>query len=236
MNIILLEPADWLDNDRVALTGRRFQHINNVLAIKCGDTVRVGLINGKLGNGVIECIDNNTVTLSVTLSKNPVPRHPYHIILALPRPKMLRRVLRTAAEFGVEALHLIHSYRVEKSYWQSPLLNQDNIENSLRAGLERSGDTQLPIVQLHRRFRPFVEDVLPNLLTDRKGFIAHPGEYPKLVTGSGAASTVMIGPEGGFIPFELTLAMDNGLQPCTLGRRILSVDTAITTVLAQELH
>lgn len=236
MNIILLEPADWLDNDRVALTGRRFQHLNNVLAIKCGDTVRVGLINGKLGNGVIECIDNNTVTLSVTLSKNPVPRHPYHIILALPRPKMLRRVLRTAAEFGVEALHLIHSYRVEKSYWQSPLLNQDNIENSLRAGLERSGDTQLPIVRLHRRFRPFVEDVLPNLLTDRKGFIAHPGEYPKLVTGSGAASTVMIGPEGGFIPFELTLAMDNGLQPCTLGRRILSVDTAITTVLAQELH
>lgn len=236
MNIILLEPADWLDNDRVALTGRRFQHLNNVLAIKCGDTVRVGLINGKLGNGVIECIDNNTVTLSVTLSKNPVPRHPNHIILALPRPKMLRRVLRTAAEFGVEALHLIHSYRVEKSYWQSPLLNQDNIENSLRAGLERSGDTQLPIVQLHRRFRPFVEDVLPNLLTDRKGFIAHPGEYPKLVTGSGAASTVMIGPEGGFIPFELTLAMDNGLQPCTLGRRILSVDTAITTVLAQELH
>ena len=236
MNIILLEPADWLDNDRVALTGRRFQHLNNVLAIKCGDTVRVGLINGKLGNGVIECIDNNTVTLSVTLSKNPVPRHPYHIILALPRPKMLRRVLRTAAEFGVEALHLIHSYRVEKSYWQSPLLNQDNIENSLRAGLERSGDTQLPIVQLHRRFRPFVEDVLPNLLADRKGFIAHPGEYPKLVTGSGAASTVMIGPEGGFIPFELALAMDNGLQPCTLGRRILSVDTAITTVLAQELH
>lgn len=236
MNIILLEPADWLDNDRVALTGRRFQHLNNVLAIKCGDTVRVGLINGKLGNGVIECIDNNTVTLSVTLSKNPVPRHPYHIILALPRPKMLRRVLRTAAEFGVDTLHLIHSYRVEKSYWQSPLLNQDNIENSLRAGLERSGDTQLPIVQLHRRFRPFVEDVLPNLLADRKGFIAHPGEYPKLVTGSGAASTVMIGPEGGFIPFELALAMDNGLQPCTLGRRILSVDTAITTVLAQELH
>ena len=236
MNIILLEPADWLDNDRVALTGRRFQHLNNVLAIKCGDTVRVGLINGKRGNGVIECIDNNTVTLSVTLSKNPVPRHPYHIILALPRPKMLRRVLRTAAEFGVDTLHLIHSYRVEKSYWQSPLLNQDNIENSLRAGLERSGDTQLPIVQLHRRFRPFVEDVLPNLLADRKGFIAHPGEYPKLVTGSGAASTVMIGPEGGFIPFELALAMDNGLQPCTLGRRILSVDTAITTVLAQELH
>ena len=171
MNIILLEPADWLDNDRVALTGRRFQHLNNVLAIKCGDTVRVGLINGKLGNGVIECIDNNTVTLSVTLSKNPVPRHPYHIILALPRPKMLRRVLRTAAEFGVDTLHLIHSYRVEKSYWQSPLLNQDNIENSLRAGLERSGDTQLPIVQLHRRFRPFVEDVLPNLLTDRKAIL-----------------------------------------------------------------
>ncbi len=236
MNIVLLELADWLDNGQVVLTDLRFQHLNQVLAVKTGDNVRVGLINGKLGNGIVEHIDKVSVTLAVTLSRDPVPRHPYHIILALPRPKMLRRVLRTAAEFGVKSLHLIHSYRVEKSYWQSPQLNQNNIENSLRAGLERSGDTQLPIVQFHRRFRPFVEDILPSLLTGRQGFIAHLGAHPLLVAGSGKPSTVMIGPEGGFIPFELALAMDNGLQPCTLGSRILSVDTAITTVLAQELH
>jgi hypothetical protein len=47
---------------------------------------------------------------------------PLTVVLALPRPKMLRRILRALAEVGVKELHLINSYRVEKSYWQSPLL------------------------------------------------------------------------------------------------------------------
>lgn len=235
MNIVLLEPSDWRDADRVILTGRRFEHLSRILAVQPEDSVRVGVLNGKLGIGVVESVTEEAVTLSVVLTQDPVPRHPYHIVLALPRPKMLRRVLRTAAEFGVETLHLIHSYRVEKSYWQSPLVNRENIETCLCAGLERSGDTRLPEVQLHHRFRPFIEDTLPLLLTDRQGFIAHPGEHPPLPHGSRQPSLVMIGPEGGFIPFELALAMENGVQPCALGQRILSVDTAITTVLAQEL-
>jgi len=235
VNIVLLEPSDWRDANRVVLTGRRFQHLSRILAVKLGDNIRVGVLNGKAGIGVVESVADDAVTLSVVLTQDPIQRHPYHIVLALPRPKMLRRVLRTAAEFGVEALHLIHSYRVEKSYWQSPLLSQENIETCLRAGLERSGDTRLPEVQLHHRFKPFVEDTLPLLLSDRQGFIAHPGEHPPLPHGNRQPSVVMIGPEGGFIPFELALAMENGLQPCALGQRILSVDTAITTVLAQEL-
>ena len=235
MNIVLLEPSDWCGANQIVFRGRRFQHLTRILAVKTGDNIRVGVINGKLGTGVVEDIGADAITLSVVLTQDPVARHPYHIVLALPRPKMLRRVLRTAAEFGVEALHLIHSYRVEKSYWQSPLLSQQNIDTCLRAGLERSGDTRLPEVQLHHRFRPFVEDTLPLLLSDRKGFIAHPGEHPLLPSGTRQPSVVMIGPEGGFIAFELALAMENGAQPCALGQRILSVDTAITTVLAQEL-
>tara|TARA_X000000368_G_scaffold416966_1_gene412106 strand:- start:662 stop:874 length:213 start_codon:yes stop_codon:yes gene_type:complete len=48
-------------------------------------------------------------------------------------------------------------------------------------------------------------------------------------------AVVMIGPEGGFVPFELDLAQSVVAKPVHLGVRTFSVDTALTTVLAQVL-
>ena len=115
---------------------------------------------------------------------------------------MLRRVFRTVAEMGVSALHLIHSARVEKSYWQSPLLQPERVNAALRAGLERSGDTRLPTVHMHSLFRPFVEDQLPQLIRDRDCWIAHPGATDSLAHKP-SGGIIMLGPEGGFVPFEV---------------------------------
>ena len=52
---------------------------------------------------------------------------------------------------------------------------------------------------------------------------------------AGQPAVVMLGPEGGFVPFELALAESVVAQRVHLGQRILSVDTALTTVLAQAL-
>jgi RsmE family RNA methyltransferase len=49
-------------------------------------------------------------------------------------------------------------------------------------------------------------------------------------------AVVMIGPEGGFVPFEIELAEAVIAQRVGLGERILSVDTALITVLAQALQ
>lgn len=236
MNILLLGPEDWITEDRVTLADRRFDHLLDVLGVTPGDEVRVGVVNGRLGTGQVESITDATITLVVNLDREPLARHPMAVVLALPRPKMLRRVLRTCAEFGIGSLHLINSYRVEKSYWQSPLLQTEKIESALRAGLERSGDTRLPEVTLHHRFRPFVEDTLPLLIEGRQGLIAHPGDHPRLAADRGDPTTIMLGPEGGFIPFEIELAAQAGMALCSLGSRILSVDTALTTVLARELR
>ena len=43
----------------------------------------------------------------------------------------------------------------------------------------------------------------------------------------------MVGPEGGFVPFELDLAQRVIARPVHLGSRTLSVDTALTSALAQ---
>ena len=235
MNIILLRQNDWIADDCVLLTDHRAAHIRDVLNANQNDCLRVGLLEGSCGSGTVLAIEPEGVRLRVQLSDPPPPRHRFDIVLALPRPKMLRRILRTVAEFGVQNLHLIHSVRVEKSYWQSPLLHPDKIESALIAGLERSRDTLPPRVHLHKRFRPFVEDVLPGICAGRPCWIADMGGPQSLAEAPAVPAVVMIGPEGGFVPFEIALAERVIAQRVHLGSRIFSVDTALPAVLAQAL-
>ena len=233
MNIILLAPEDWLDESTVCLDDRRHEHIRGVLKAEIDDALRVGLLGGLRGSGTVIKLSDERTHLQVDLVDPPLPRHPCDLILALPRPKMLRRVFRTAAEMGVAHLYLINSARVEKSYWQSPLLQPDRIDAALTAGLERAGDTVLPQVHLHPRFKPFVEDQLPRLIGSSGCWIAHPGAPEALATQS-RKGLIMLGPEGGFVPYEVELAKSMGARPARLSDRILSVDTAVTAALSQS--
>jgi RsmE family RNA methyltransferase len=233
MNLVLLRQGDWIDADRVLLRERRAGHIRTVLQAEVGDSLRVGMLGGLCGQGLVEAVEPDGVRLRVVLTDPPPPRHRFDIVLALPRPKMLRRILRQCAEFGIANLHLLHSARVEKSYWQSPLLQPAALEEALLAGLERSRDTIAPRVHLHRRFRPFVEDQLSGICAGRPCWLAHMDAPLALAEAPPVPAVVMIGPEGGFVPFEIQLAEAVSARRVCLGPRTLSVDTALVTVLAQ---
>ena len=233
MNIVVLDRSDWWDEEHVRLFDRRADHIRAVLRAAVGDSVRVGELNGHLGHGRICAIDADSVVLRVELSQPPPPRHRFDVVLSLPRPKVLRRLFRTVAEYGVANLHLIHSARVEKSYWQSPLLAPDKVHDALLAGMERASDTVVPKVHQYRRFRPFVEDQLKDICAGRPCWIAQVGASLALRETPPGDAVVMVGPEGGFVPFELELAQAVLAQPVHLGSRTLSVDTALTSALAQ---
>lgn len=236
MNIILLEPGDWIDPNTVRLNDYRHRHMTEVLKVTLGQTLRVGLVNGDWGIGTVSQVEQDATRLTVELQEGQrLPRHPMKVILALPRPKMLRRVLRTCAEFGVGELHLIHSYRVEKSFWQTPLLDDERITEALRAGMERSGDPIMPKVYKHKRFKPFMEDTLPVIAGSGHIYCLHPGKSQPLTERPAGNAAVLLGPEGGFIPYEVQLAQAQGAVLRTLGDRILSVDTAVNAALAQTL-
>ena len=115
MNIILLQQQDFTSSTQVCIDGLRAQHINTVLRSRKGDHLKVGLLNQKLGSGVITAITSNTITMVINLADEPPPPCPVHLVLALPRPKMLKRIVRTVAELGIKQLTLLNSYRVEKS-------------------------------------------------------------------------------------------------------------------------
>ena len=233
MNIVVLNRSDWREDRLVRLVDRRADHIRSVLRAAVGDTVRVGELNGDLGQGRVCAIDADAVVLAVELHQPPPSRHRFDIVLALPRPKVLRRLFRTVAEYGVANLHLINTARVEKSYWQSPLLATSKVHEALLSGMERASDTVAPQVHQHRRFRPFVEDQLKAICAGRPCWMAQMGAALALRDTPPGDAVVMVGPEGGFVPFELELAQAVIAQPVHLGSRTLSVDTALTTALAQ---
>lgn len=235
MNLVLLRPHDWIEADQVFLRDHRAAHLREVLKVAEGDGVRLGLVGGLRGMGVVRSVDAAGVRLSVDLQEAPPPRHRFDVVLSLPRPKMLRRILRTVAEFGVQNLHLIHSVRVEKSYWQSPLLRPQKLEEALLTGMERSMDTLMPKVHVHKRFRPFVEDQLASICAGRPCWLADHDAPRALAETPPLPAVVMIGPEGGFVPFEIELAERVLAQRVHLGRRIFSVDTALPAALAQAL-
>lgn len=233
MNLLLFSAEDRLDRQRIQIRDGRLRHLQQVHRATVGDTLRVGEIDGLMGTGEILTLERDSATLEVSLSDQPPAKLPITLVVALPRPKMLRRILRTTAEMGAQALHLIHSYRVEKSYWQTPVLSHQTLNGYLLEGLSQARDTRLPPVVLHQRFKPFVEDTLPTLLESTTGLVAHPGDYPTLPDTLQQPHLFVIGPEGGFIPYELELLETVGCTPVKMGKRILRVENAVTTVLGR---
>lgn len=195
--------------------------------------MRVGEINGDIGLGIITCLNNTSATLEIALTAKAPSPIPLTIVLALPRPKMLRRILQTIAAMGIKQLHLVNSNRVEKSFWQSPLLTSEAIKEQLILGLEQSRDTLLPSVHLHKLFKPFVEDELPSIVGNSTAIVAHPMSEQRCPIDCQTASTLAIGPEGGFIPFEIEKLVQVGFDPVHLGSRILRVENAVPALISR---
>ena len=234
MNLILIYPEDFLNTDGlVQLTGRRLKHVLDVHRAGLGDTLCVGLAGGRIGVGTVTRIEASLLEMQVRFDREPPPALPVTVILALPRPKVLRRALRLLSCMGVKRIYFLNSFRVEKSYWQSPFLDQASMQEQLVLGLEQAKDTVLPEVTLRFLFKPFVEDELPGLVKGTRPLVAHPSAVAPVPRGAPDAVTLAIGPEGGFIPYEVEKLVACGFQPVSMGNRILNVEAAVPALLSR---
>lgn len=233
MNLILLTETDFTAPGLVRLQDRRFHHIIKVHRAVPGDTLCVGLINAGTGTGQVVSVSASSIEMAVTLDTQPPPPLPLTLVMALPRPKMLRRIIQSVTSLGVKKLYLIHSWRVEKSFWSSPVLEPHSLEAELILGLEQARDTLLPEIHLRKRFKPFVMDELPGIARGTLALTAHPGTSPRCPTGLQQPVTLAMGPEGGFIEYEVTALETCGFQTVSLGPRILRLETAVPFILAR---
>lgn len=235
MNLILLAPEDIENGHLARVTDpRRLRHLREVHRATPGDRLTLGVMGGGIGQGELLTLGEEEATLALdALDQAPPPALPVHLVLALPRPRMLARSLEHVTALGVKQITLLHTRRVEKSYWMSPELAPEKIRQHLVLGLEQARDTHLPEVTLEKGFRPFVEDRLPGLLEGRRGLLAHPGMARACPRGIDDPTLLLVGPEGGFIPWEVEKLLETGCEGIHLGPRILRVETAVTALLAR---
>ncbi len=234
MNLLLLFPEDFVTASRVRLDGRRLAHVREVHRAAAGDELRVGLLDGPMGRGRVLRLEPDGLELEVELGEPPPPKLPLSLVLALPRPKVLNRVLAAAASLGVARVALVNAWKVEKAYWKSPRLDPDNLRRQLLLGLEQGRDTVLPELRLERLFRPFVEDALPGWRGSALALLAHPGGGTACPRDLREPCVLAIGPEGGWIDAERASFQAAGFREVDLGPRILRVETALA-VLAGRL-
>lgn len=233
MNLIILFEEDFTGPERVRLRGRRLQHVLAVHRARVGDALRVGALGGRIGEGVITALSAEALEMEVSLLYEPPAPLPLTLLLALPRPKSLRRMLQAVSAMGVKRLFLVNAWRVEKSFWDSAALAEPAVREQMILGLEQARDTILPRVELRRRFKPFVEDEVPGLVRGTRALLAHPGAPAPCPRGVGGEVMLAVGPEGGFIAYELDLLQARGFEAVSLGPRPLRVEHAVPALLGR---
>ena len=235
MNLVLLEPEELRPDGTAALRDRRAAHLRDVLRAGPGDRIQAGLVGGRMGEAEIVASSAHEVVLRPALDRDPPPPSPVALLLALPRPKILRKVLQAVASMGVKRVVLLGSWRVERAYFGSPLLAPAALRAELLLGLEQGRDTVLPEVSIRRLFKPFVEDELEAAFPERARLLAHPAGSAPLETfhPAGAGAALAVGPEGGWTAYEAAALVARGFQPFSLGARVLRVDAAVPFAVGQ---
>lgn len=233
MNLLLLRSEQRLDNGLWRLDERQRRHLSEVLGLVPGARCRAGLVNGAIGEASIESLENNKMDVSFNPVSSPPASLQCNLLLALPRPKMLKRILVDVASLGIKRLVLVNSWKVDKSYWRTPRLKSALLQEKLLLGLEQAGDTAIPEIRLAPRFRPFVEDDLDRWAGEGARLVAEPGPWPDLPCGLSGPATLAIGPEGGWTPFELELLQTRGFHCYRFGSRILRVETALPALVGR---
>ena len=237
MNIIILTKNDLIEKKIYEVADDRFIHIKKILKSEAGDVIEIGLLNSFTGTAKVLEITEDKVILEIVSSKEKTEVSPkIDIICALPRPQTLKKVLNICGTMGVNNLYLIRSEKVEKSYFHSPLLNEENYNKYLIEGLSQGKRIGLPKVSIHNKFKVFFEHDFKEFRNDSICLLAHPdsNRYLNKINLDNPKNAIFaIGPEGGWNDFEINLMEEKGFIKYKLSESILRVENAVTAALSQ---
>jgi 16S rRNA (uracil1498-N3)-methyltransferase len=236
VNLVLLEAAEIAGAGDVTLSGPRAAHLLNVLNAAPGRSVRIGLLDGPFGTGTVTSIGEGTLTLRCVFDAEPPPRPAVDLLLALPRPKVMRRLWAQLAALGVGRIALTNAGRVERDYFDSHVLAAAGYRPLLIEGLQQACDTRLPLVSIHRQLKILIEDDLDAMFGAGTRVVADPSAATPLDAAvrehPGPRLLLAIGPEGGWNAFERALLHAHGFHAAGMGSRTLRSDTACVALLA----
>lgn len=240
MNLILIDVKEVDERGCLVLEGRRARHVIEVLRAHAGDMLRIGMVRGPTGLGEVKTVHSDgRVELAAHWQAAAQAPPAVDVIIAVPRPKILARVLQTAACMGVRRIDLVNAWRVDKSYLRSQHVELPALQKHLLLGCEQGGTTWVPEIAVHPLLMPFMRGPLTDRMRTAPccSLIAHPRATrmieSSLAPGAEVPVVAAIGPEGGWIEREVASFAELGFTPVALGERIWRVETAVAALLGQ---
>ena len=231
MNRILFESSEIADGVATC-SDARAEHILAVLHGEVGQTLKTGELDGRIGTGEIVSIEGRTVAVKVSHTEESL-RPWCDLVLAPPRPRVMKRLLPQLASLGVGTIVLVGAKKVEKDFWGATLLKEENYRPLLVDGLMQAGTSVVPRMETRRNFRRFVGDELDSLFPTANRVVGHPGGTPNAPAQRPGRLLLAVGPEGGWTDDEVSLLESHGFSRYSLGSRILRTDTALVALLAR---
>lgn len=224
--------------ETIAITGEDYNHIKNVLRLRCGEQITVS--NGSDREYICEIIeytDSEVIAkIQDVLGSNAELSAEITLYQGYPKGDKLELIIQKAVELGaVRIVPVMTKRSIVKLDEKKAAKKVERFNAIALSAAKQSKRGIVPVVDRVMTYREALEDAKKcemNLIPyeDAKG-IAHSKEVLKGVKGKKSLG-IFIGPEGGFDAEEIAAAEAIGAECITLGHRILRTETAGMTVLS----
>ena len=233
MNILLFQENELCADGIVHLEGERARHLIKIKKVQEGDSFAAGVIDGRVGSAKIISKNKTSLEVKVELFDKARDLEPVDLVVALPRPQILKKVLYYGSMCGVRSISFINSIRTEDSYYSSSMLEADNIKKYLVLGLEQSMTTKLPEISVSKDFEIPESNNSFKLIAEPSAS-QHIAELESLYSSDlSKGLSLSIGPEGGWQEQEIEAFKNKGFISFNLGSRVLRVEVALAYLLGQ---
>lgn len=237
MNCLIVLPSEVQGEDRARIVGPRVESVRAEHELTAGLTITAAVRNGRIGRAFVETVSADAISLRLNLDRDPPLRMSAELIVAVPRPQTVKKIVQLATTLGLERVHFVRTVNTVKSYLQSGALGGDGIDTEVMKGLAQGVDSVAPQFEVHRSFERFQAEVLPEIRGRRATCVFADTLATRRISteiaGLGEGVALAIGPEAGWSDTERAALVGAGFQGVGLGPRMLRVDTAALVALAE---
>ncbi len=221
----------------VTITGADVNHMKNVLRMKPGEVVRVSDEKDFCGQCQVKTLEEDRILLEI-LSEETSTELPVEVTLfqGLPKGDKMEWIVQKNTELGIHKIVPVAMHRcVVKLDAKKAASKVSRWQSIAESAGKQSGRTRLPEVADVVSFRTALQ------MAAEYDLLLLPYESAEGMTGArallaqaapGMKIGILIGPEGGFEPYEVEEAQAAGWQVLSLGKRILRTETAGMAVMA----
>ena len=237
-----VEPSQ-IQGKKIIITGSDVNHIRNVLRMKIGEEIAVsnGADNREYRCGIEEYTDQ-AVICTLRFIKEDGVELPAKIYLfqGLPKADKMELIIQKAVELGVyEVIPVAAKRCVVKLDEKKAAVKVNRWQGIAEAAAKQSKRGVIPVVHNVLNMQEAVAYARAMDVKIIPYELAKDMRHTKSVieaVKAGESVAVFIGPEGGFEESEVRIAVKEGIEPVTLGRRILRTETAGLTVLSWLMY